>query len=166
MTKHIFWIVSYPKSGNTLLRAILSSLFFTPDGNFTFEVQSIDRDINYSKPLSAKFSIKHPWYKEARTAVPFWGIILLIIGLSGYSTNNYLKQRKLSLQLEEEAAEKDRIARKNLEEKNFELQESQKAAEAANEVIRWLEEKGYRSGECFFCELNNSNTVSQFALIN
>ena len=103
-------------------------------GNFTFEVQSIDRDINYSKPLSAKFSIKHPWYKEARTAVPFWGIILLIIGLSGYSTNNYLKQRKLSLQLEEEAAEKDRIARKNLEEKNFELQESQKAAEAANEA--------------------------------
>ncbi len=32
MSKHIFWIASYPKSGNTLLRLILHSLFFTRDG--------------------------------------------------------------------------------------------------------------------------------------
>ena len=38
MSKHIFWIVSYPKSGNTLLRAILSSLFFSKDGIFSFEI--------------------------------------------------------------------------------------------------------------------------------
>ncbi len=30
----IFWIVSWPKSGNTLLRAIIASLFFTEDGKF------------------------------------------------------------------------------------------------------------------------------------
>ena len=34
MNKHIFWLASYPKSGNTLLRAILSSLFFTKNGVF------------------------------------------------------------------------------------------------------------------------------------
>ena len=34
MNKHIFWLASYPKSGNTLLRAVLSSLFFTEDGVF------------------------------------------------------------------------------------------------------------------------------------
>ena len=38
MSKHIFWINSYPKSGNTLIRAILSSLFFSKDGKFNFEV--------------------------------------------------------------------------------------------------------------------------------
>ena len=38
MTKHIFWLASYPKSGNTLLRAILSSLFFTEDGVFNFKL--------------------------------------------------------------------------------------------------------------------------------
>ena len=38
MSKHIFWIASYPKSGNTLLRAILSSLFFSKDGTFSFEL--------------------------------------------------------------------------------------------------------------------------------
>ena len=38
MSKHIFWIASYPKSGNTLLRSILASLFFTKDGNFSFDL--------------------------------------------------------------------------------------------------------------------------------
>ena len=30
----IFWIASYPKSGNTWLRALISSYFFSQDGNF------------------------------------------------------------------------------------------------------------------------------------
>ena len=34
MSKHIFWISSYPKSGNTLMRAIISALFFSKDGKF------------------------------------------------------------------------------------------------------------------------------------
>ena len=34
MSKHIFWISSYPKSGNTLVRAIICALFFSKDGNF------------------------------------------------------------------------------------------------------------------------------------
>ena len=38
MSKHIFWIASYPKSGNTLLRAIISSLFFSKDGCFDFKI--------------------------------------------------------------------------------------------------------------------------------
>ena len=32
----IIWIASYPKSGNTLLRSILASYFFSNDGNFEF----------------------------------------------------------------------------------------------------------------------------------
>ena len=36
MSKHIFWLCSYPKSGNTLLRSIVSSLFFSNDGCFDF----------------------------------------------------------------------------------------------------------------------------------
>ena len=38
MNKHLFWIASYPKSGNTLVRAILSSLFFSDDGKFDFKM--------------------------------------------------------------------------------------------------------------------------------
>ena len=36
--KKIFWIASYPKSGNTWLRAIILSLFFTKDGVFDFKL--------------------------------------------------------------------------------------------------------------------------------
>ena len=38
MNKKIFWIASYPKSGNTWMRAILTSLFFTKDGIFFFDL--------------------------------------------------------------------------------------------------------------------------------
>jgi len=38
MSKHIFWLASYPKSGNTLLRIILTSLFFTENGIFNLKL--------------------------------------------------------------------------------------------------------------------------------
>jgi len=34
----IIWLASYPKSGNTFLRSLLSSYFFSNDGVFNFEV--------------------------------------------------------------------------------------------------------------------------------
>jgi len=34
----IIWISSYPKSGNTLVRSLLSSYFFSEDGVFDFEL--------------------------------------------------------------------------------------------------------------------------------
>ena len=37
MSKHIFWILSYPKSGNTLVRAIISALFFSKNGKFQLD---------------------------------------------------------------------------------------------------------------------------------
>ena len=37
MSNHIFWISSYPKSGNTLIRSILVALFFTEDGKFNLK---------------------------------------------------------------------------------------------------------------------------------
>ena len=60
----IVWLASYPKSGNTLLRSILSSYFFSNDGEFKFEnlyqidqfpllkhFRSIDIDINEDKAI-------------------------------------------------------------------------------------------------------------------
>ena len=34
----IVWIASYPKSGNTWIRALLSSLIFTDDGIFSLDL--------------------------------------------------------------------------------------------------------------------------------
>ena len=33
----IIWLASYPKSGNTLVRSLLSSYFFSEDGNYDFD---------------------------------------------------------------------------------------------------------------------------------
>jgi hypothetical protein len=32
------WLASYPKSGNTLVRSMLSAYFFSEDGNYNFEL--------------------------------------------------------------------------------------------------------------------------------
>ena len=34
----IIWLASYPKSGNTFLRSLLSAYFFTKDGNFQLDL--------------------------------------------------------------------------------------------------------------------------------
>ena len=109
---------------------------FLPEksGDYVLEFQSVDRDLNYSKKKNIKLYIVPPWYVNPSTAVPFWGVILFMIGLTGFTSKKYLNQRKLSLQLREEVSKKDKDARKRLEQKNSELQDSQKEAEAANEA--------------------------------
>ena len=34
----IIWLASYPKSGNTLLRSMLTAYFYSKDGIFNFEL--------------------------------------------------------------------------------------------------------------------------------
>ena len=34
----IIWLASYPKSGNTFMRSLLSSYYFSKDGNFEFDL--------------------------------------------------------------------------------------------------------------------------------
>ena len=34
----IIWLASYPKSGNTWIRSLLSSYLFSKDGRFSFEM--------------------------------------------------------------------------------------------------------------------------------
>ena len=55
----IIWIASYPKSGNTWLRSLLSSYYFSKDGSF--DLSLLDRiksfpNVNYFKNYPDKFS--------------------------------------------------------------------------------------------------------------
>ena len=66
----IFWIASYPKSGNTWLRALLSSYFYSEEGIFNQDLlKNIDQfpekrhfsDFNYDPKIvtdTSKFWIK------------------------------------------------------------------------------------------------------------
>ena len=66
----IFWIASYPKSGNTWLRALISSYFYTEDGNYEenliklidqFPTRKFLKEFNYDQTIvgdTSKFWIK------------------------------------------------------------------------------------------------------------
>jgi len=50
----IIWIASYPKSGNTWIRSLLSSYLFSDDGKFSFKLLKNIEQFS-SKNLSLKF---------------------------------------------------------------------------------------------------------------
>ena len=54
----IIWLASYPKSGNTLVRSILTSLLYSESGNFDFNLlKKIDQypQKKHFKGLTDKF---------------------------------------------------------------------------------------------------------------
>ena len=64
----IIWLASYPKSGNTWLRSIISSLLYSKDGNFDFELLKKIRQFpekQFFKDIMTDFSnfneIKKNW---------------------------------------------------------------------------------------------------------
>ena len=58
MTKHIFWLASYPKSGNTLTRLILAALFFSKEGRISLDLikyisnYESTRNLNFIKKIN------------------------------------------------------------------------------------------------------------------
>ena len=114
------YIVNIIKNGNKKTHLIRTNEFeFIPEkiGKYKIEFQSIDRDMNYSNLEQIEIKVVGPWYKNLATAIPFWGFLLLLISISGYSSNQYLSQRRYTAKLKEES-------RIRLEEKNKEILDS------------------------------------------
>ena len=44
-------------------------------GTYTFEVQAIDQDLNYSEPARLSLSVIPPWYLNAWIALPLGGLL-------------------------------------------------------------------------------------------
>ena len=60
----IIWIASYPKSGNTWVRSLLSSYYFSEDGSFDFNLlknikQFPSKDFYNNKVLSVEDAAKN-----------------------------------------------------------------------------------------------------------
>ena len=64
----IIWIASYPKSGNTLIRAILTSLIFSDDGNVDFK--NLRRINNFSNGFFFKKFTSN--YKNILETSKYW----------------------------------------------------------------------------------------------
>ena len=54
----IIWIASYPKSGNTWVRALVAHYFFTKDKKFYFEILKNIPNFNVSDFISEKTPLK------------------------------------------------------------------------------------------------------------
>jgi len=64
----IIWIASYPKSGNTWVRAVLSSLLYTEDGNFN--IQNLKKIDQY--PIRKYFEGFVNNYHDIKEVMRYW----------------------------------------------------------------------------------------------
>ncbi|MBI3416161.1 MAG: hypothetical protein HY043_12760 [Verrucomicrobia bacterium] len=103
-------------------------------GNYTFEFQFIDRDLNYSKPVLATLTFVPPWYLNARIAGPIAAANTTLLGLAVLATVRSRQRKREAEQLREQMLEQERHAREALEVKNTQLESAHKSAEAAKLV--------------------------------
>ena len=122
--KYIINVITKGIKKSQLIKSNKFEFFPEKTGKYIIEFQSIDRDMNYSKLKQIEIKVVGPWYKNLATAIPFWGFLVLLISISGYSSNKYLSQRRYTAHLKEESQIKDRKAREVLEEKNKEIVDS------------------------------------------
>ncbi len=109
---------------------------WNPDkpGDYTFFVQSIDRDLNYSEPARALLTIVTPWFANAFIMVPGGGGLLGLLGWAFVARSLYARKRREAEQLREQMLEQEREARVTLESKNKELAVAKETADEANQA--------------------------------
>jgi signal transduction histidine kinase/CheY-like chemotaxis protein len=105
---------------------------FTPPkaGIYTFAVQAIDRDLNYSKPVAATLTIVPPWYLNAKIAGPIAAGNLGLIVWAFVARLLYRAKRREAERLKEQMLAQEHEAREALEAKNAQLESAKVAVEA------------------------------------
>jgi signal transduction histidine kinase/ligand-binding sensor domain-containing protein/DNA-binding response OmpR family regulator len=108
-------------------------------GEYTFFVQSIDRDLNYSEPARALLNIITPWYANAFILVPGGGAALGLVGWAFVARSLVIRRKREAEQLREQllreehdAREAAERARAEMQAKNTQLVAAKEAAESAN----------------------------------
>jgi signal transduction histidine kinase len=106
---------------------------WTPDapGDYTFAVQYIDRDLNYSPPARLILSVGLPWYLNARITYPALAINLGLLLWAFVARSLYLRKRREAARLREAILAQERETRLALEAKNKELIAAKESAETA-----------------------------------
>ena len=102
---------------------------WTPEkpGTYTFEVQCIDRDLNYSEPARISLKIIPPWYLNGWIILPSSGGLLALLLAATVFSSRYYAQRREAQQLRIELLEQE-------QQKNAQLQKAKEAAEKANQA--------------------------------
>ena len=101
-------------------------------GAYTFFVQYIDRDLNYSEPARAFLQIVTPWYANAWIMVPGGFALAGLVCWAFVARMLYTNKRREAERLREQMLEQERKARLTLVAANKELAEAKEAADAAS----------------------------------
>ncbi|MCC7261717.1 MAG: response regulator [Candidatus Latescibacteria bacterium] len=109
---------------------------WTPEsaGTYTFEVQAIDRDLNYSAPARLSLSVLPPWYLDAWIALPGSRALLAMSLTALVFGRRYRRHRREAGLLRGQMLEQERRDRLRLEESNTQLQQARVAADQANQA--------------------------------
>lgn len=131
-------------------------------GNYLYQVQAIDRDLNYSVPASILLSVIPPWYLNGIIVIPSGAGLVALIFFAASSWARFNGQRRETIRLQEHIFQEEKKARESLEVKNSELQnlngqlqiakeEAETASEAKSSFFgehvsrnSYTDERGYR----------------------
>jgi signal transduction histidine kinase/ActR/RegA family two-component response regulator len=110
-------------------------------GKYTFAVQYVDPDLNYSPVTLAHLTVDPPWYRDVRFAGPAYGALAILVGVSAGSTARYMRKRREAERLRAELLEEEHRGRaaaetaaRVLEEKNTELEHARHEADSASQA--------------------------------
>ena len=100
---------------------------FKEPGAWTFAVQFIDRDLNYSPPALATFHVVLPWHANAKIMTPAILGVLALVGWAVAALLMYARKRREAARLRERLFQEEQKARAAAE-------EAKEAAEGANKA--------------------------------
>jgi signal transduction histidine kinase/DNA-binding response OmpR family regulator len=101
-------------------------------GNYTFAVQAIDLDLNYSAPVQVALTVLPPWYKSGWKVALLSLAVVVFGGGSLGSSWRYYRQRQEAARLRQQMHEQEHQARLQLEAQNTRLAQANEEAENAN----------------------------------
>jgi serine phosphatase RsbU (regulator of sigma subunit) len=82
---------------------VSTQISFIPErvGEYNLEIQAVENRVSLSNIVTIPFVITRVWYLNPKTAIPFWGSIILLFGISITNFINYRRKSKEAQDLRE-----------------------------------------------------------------
>jgi signal transduction histidine kinase len=100
-------------------------------GTYTFALQYIDRDLNYSKPTLITLKVSPVWYANGWIIVPGGSTVAGLIGWAFVARALVMRRKREAEQLREQMLEQEHRGRVDLEKENVERRRAEEAARKA-----------------------------------